>query len=684
MKYSIALSCILFQLGSNLTNGFQIGLPKHHLSQRLNIHPTRRYTTKESVIDNGTNIDSKVSLNNDEIKESKDETNTDTKSLTQRLMEKSSSSNQTGGAGGVSTWEAFLRAEELWSKLKSSEAFDYDTKDLKKIQKDQPPPFSFVTSDGAKGNPKCWAALQKSQESLDYDVVVCGGTLGIFVATALALKGHSVAVVEGGKLRGREQEWNISMDEIMELVKLGILTKEEVDEAITTQFDGCRAGFKNKEAPTVGGYFENNIGYECFTPNVLNLGVSPSLLLKQVSARFESLGGKIIQETPIKGICVSESEGAALDLGDDVVTSRLVLDCMGNGSPISRQQRYGQKPDGICVVVGSCAGGYDAKTNLVGDIIYTNTEIQDKAENGKLQYFWEAFPVGIGSKNGMKPGESDVKTTYMFSYLDASEDRPSLHSFMDDYWKLLPEYQPSISDPEKDLDIQRILFAFFPTYRDSPLPPAHSRVLAVGDASGIQSPLSFGGFGALTRHLERQSSAISEALNINCLHKDDLREINAYTPNLSAAWMFQKAMSVRMGQNVDSKFVNRLLATNFEIMNDMGKKTITPFLQDVVRIDGLLGSLSRSFVADPTFTPQIINHVGIPALVDWMGHVAMIAIYAGLHKFVSPILYTLTENRIIKFNERQEWRLRRKMEAWEFGSGSDYIMEGPEWDDSKA
>ena len=619
--------------------------------------------------------------------------------------------HRTGGAGGVSTWDAFLRAEELWSKLKSSKAFDYDIKHLQKIQKDATPPPTFVTSDGAQGNPKCWAALQKSKDSLDYDVVVCGGTLGIFVATALALKGHSVAVVEGGKLRGREQEWNISMDEIMELVKLGILTKEEVDEAITTQFDGCRAGFKNKEAPTMGGYFENNIGYECFTPNVLNLGVSPSLLLKQVSARFESLGGIIVQETPIKGICVSESEGAALDLGDDVVTSRLVLDCMGNGSPISRQQRYGQKPDGICVVVGSCAGGYDAKTNLIGDIIYTNTEIQDKAENGQLQYFWEAFPVGIGGKNGLKPGESDVKTTYMFSYLDASEDRPSLHSFMDDYWKLLPEYQPSITDPETDLDIQRILFAFFPTYRDSPLPPAHSRVLAVGDASGIQSPLSFGGFGALTRHLERQSTAISEALDIDCLHKDDLSEINAYTPNLSAAWMFQKAMSVRMGQKVDSKFVNRLLATNFEIMHNMGKKTITPFLQgmsnklflcdkikyfililitsivsctDVVRIDGLLGSLSRSFVADPTFTPQIINHVGIPALVDWLGHVTMIGVYTGLHKFVSPIVYTLTNNRIIKMNERQEWKLRRKMEAWEFGSGSDYIMDGPEWDDSKS
>lgn len=50
--------------------------------------------------------------------------------------------------------------------------------------------------------------------------------------------------------------------------------------------------------------------------------------------------------------------------------------------------------------------------------------------------------------------------------------------------------------------------------------------------------------------------------------------------------MIQKAMSVRMGNNVDPKFVNRLLATNFQIMNDMGSSTMMPFLQDVVRIDG--------------------------------------------------------------------------------------------------
>lgn len=39
-------------------------------------------------------------------------------------------------------------------------------------------------------------------------------------------------------------------------------------------------------------------------------------------------------------------------------------------------------------------------------------------------------------------------------------------------------------------------------------------MVQVGDASGIQSPLSFGGFGALTRHLGRLRGAITEALQV--------------------------------------------------------------------------------------------------------------------------------------------------------------------------
>jgi hypothetical protein len=57
-----------------------------------------------------------------------------------------------------------------------------------------------------------------------YDVVVLGGTLGILLATALLAQHQQqagpgalplrVAVVERGKLQGRQQEWNVSHDDL--------------------------------------------------------------------------------------------------------------------------------------------------------------------------------------------------------------------------------------------------------------------------------------------------------------------------------------------------------------------------------------------------------------------------------------------------------------------------------------
>ena len=63
--------------------------------------------------------------------------------------------------------------------------------------------------------------------------------------------------------------------------------------------------------------------------------------------RFIESGGVVLESTPIKGVVVSKLLGAAVDIsgigtGDNdndknIITSKLVLDCMGNGFPISRQ-----------------------------------------------------------------------------------------------------------------------------------------------------------------------------------------------------------------------------------------------------------------------------------------------------------------------------------------------------------
>eukprot|EP00957_Ditylum_brightwellii_P001802 138630-Ditylum_brightwellii.AAC.1 len=69
--------------------------------------------------------------------------------------------------------------------------------------------------------------------------------------------------------------------------------------------------------------------------------------------------------------------------------------------------------------------------------------------------------------------------------------------------------------------------------------------------------------------------------------------------------------------------------------------------------------------------PQIVGHVGIPALVDWMGHVGMMSLYTALHSGVTPVLKPFVNTMK---NERSRFKWNRRMEAWKFGSGCDYIL----------
>ena len=98
--------------------------------------------------------------------------------------------------------------------------------------------------------------------------------------------------------------------------------------------------------------------------------------------------------------------------------ARLVIDCMGQRSPIVAQVRGGAPPDGVCVVVGSCADGFDAETNCFGDVIFADSATEAAGAAGcPTQYFWEAFPASASATQ---------RTTYLFTYMDLDERRPSV------------------------------------------------------------------------------------------------------------------------------------------------------------------------------------------------------------------------------------------------------------------
>ncbi|XP_047073193.1 uncharacterized protein LOC124682580 isoform X3 [Lolium rigidum] len=164
-------------------------------------------------------------------------------SRTQMIMDKISGGDEVGGAGGAYSYEALKRLDRLCSSICESQV-DSNVPEI--VTRVQGPSLDY----------------DLGSDSKIFDVLVCGGTLGIFIATALSYKGLRVGIIERNIIKGREQEWNISRKELMEIVEVGILSEGEVEQIITSDFNPNRCAFENKG--------------EIWMENILHLGISRS------------------------------------------------------------------------------------------------------------------------------------------------------------------------------------------------------------------------------------------------------------------------------------------------------------------------------------------------------------------------------------------------------------------------
>jgi len=255
----------------------------------------------------------------------------------------------------------------------------------------------------------------------------------------------------------------------------------------------------------------------------------------------------------------------------------------------------------------------------------------------------------------------------MFTYVDAEPARPSLLELLERYWELLPQYQSVELD---SLTVQRVLFGFFPAHRASPTAPAFSRVLPVGDAGGLQSPLSFGGFGALTRHLDRIVSGIDRALACEALSAAELGWLQPYMPNLSAPWLFQKAMSAPVGASPSRDDINGLLRINFRVMERLGEPVLKPFLQDVPQFGALALTIGGMMIDSPLAMPGLLARMGPVAVAEWSMHMAAMVTYTAADMVLREPLRSAADS----LSPKARHQLLCALDAWRFGSGLDYEL----------
>lgn len=439
-----------------------------------------------------------------------------------------------------------------------------------------------------------------------YDLVYVGGALGVLHAAVMAQLGYRVLLLERLPFGRMHREWNISRAEFQSLIDLGLFTEEEFEALIAREYKDGFNKFFDANNPEVAK------SPVLHTPTVLNIALDSEALLRRCGDKLLAAGGTIWDET--------EFEWA--QIGDDAVTvyghrrktgeaaiarGRLLVDAMGTASPIAWQLNGGRAFDSVCPTVGACiSGGFEPEVwdSDYGDVLFSHGDIS----RGR-QLIWELFP-----------GRDQELTIYLFHYHQVNAENPgSLLTMYEDFFNILPEYRRCDLDK---LTWRKPTFGYIPGHfsmdrRDRTI--AYDRLVSIGDAASLQSPLVFTGFGSLVRNLPRLSELLDVALRHDLLKAHHLNQIRAFQSNIAITWLFSKGMMVPTGAHLPPARINSMLNTFFGILEAEEPAVADRFIKD----RATWGEFNRMALSAATRNPALLRWIwemaGARDMVRWVG-----------------------------------------------------------------
>ncbi|PMB48559.1 flavin-dependent dehydrogenase [Fischerella thermalis CCMEE 5205] len=440
-----------------------------------------------------------------------------------------------------------------------------------------------------------------------YDLIYIGGALGVIHAAVMAKLGYKVLLVERLPFGRMNREWNISRDEIQSLINLGLLTPSEVESIIAREYkDGFNKFFdayvpKQLKAPIL------------HTPTVLNLGLDSEKLLQLCGQKLRLAGGEIWDESEfIKAdIYTSGVVITVKDLSNQIdkqASGRVLVDAMGTASPIAWQLNGGRAFDSVCPTVGAVIergfepGVWDSQ---YGDVLNSHGDIS----RGR-QLIWELFP-----------GADEELTIYLFHYHEVNSQNPgSLLEMYEDFFTILPEYRRCDMDK---LVWKKPTFGYIPGHfsvGSSDRTVAFDRLIAIGDAASLQSPLVFTGFGSLVRNLERLTTLLDIALKHDLLSYQHLNRIRAFQNNIAVTWMFSKGMMVPTGKFLPPERINTMLNNFFGLLADEPLEVAEDFIKDRFNLLTFNRLALKAAKKNPALLMWIWELAGAKDLLRWLGN----------------------------------------------------------------
>ena len=456
--------------------------------------------------------------------------------------------------------------------------------------------------------PKTVIQRNETESSLtpEYDLIYVGGALGVIHAAVMAQRGYRVLLMERLPFGRMNREWNISRQEFQSLIDLGLFSASEFEALIAREYkDGYNKFFDGNNPPHLKGDILH-------TPTVLNIALDSEKVLEMCGEKLRKAGGEIWDETEFVKAHVGKMAVTVecQHLPSQTLKTaggRLLIDAMGSASPIAWQLNGKRAFDSVCPTVGATVksgfppGVWDSD---YGDVLHSHGDIS----RGR-QLIWELFPAA-----------KEELTIYLFHYHQVHPDNPgSLLEMYEDFFTILPEYRRC--DLEQ-LEWKKATFGYIPGHfsvgkRDRAV--AFDRLLALGDAASLQSPLVFTGFGSLIRNLDRLTTLLDTALKHDLLEAKHLDQVRAYQSNVAVTWLFSKGMMVPTGKTLPPQRINAMLNTFFGLLANESPSVADTFIKD--RAGWVLFNRLALKAAwmNPTLIAWIWEQAGAKDFFRWVG-----------------------------------------------------------------
>jgi lycopene cyclase CruA len=453
----------------------------------------------------------------------------------------------------------------------------------------------------------------------EFEIIYAGGTLGLLHAALMAARHNRRVLVFDSHTAGKtHRDWNISDAELEEFVRAGLFTPEEIETAVVNRY---KTGFVK--------FYDANSKIKTpplFMDNVLDVAVEADRLLDLAVKKIKkSAGSKIINNLGFVRAFSNRDE--VLVECEDLKTGKrrlfsaaLFVDSTGTNSPVARQLNSGRSMTHVCPTVGTVARGFikGEEPNQVdfgvGEILVST---EDAADGRQLM--WEGF---AGSPR------RDEYTTYLFFYdsVESKADK-SLFRLFEDYFEKLPDYK-SRNGAWK---VVKPVFGYIPSVhrsrggRNGRKKTAADRILLVGDAAGLSSPLTFCGFGSHVRNLRKLTDLTENALRENAFDEKALSAINAFEPRV--AQMSSLAEFMRPMPKSKPSAVNETMNAVMMALSRLDREISREMFQDRISFASLKKILRKTAAVYPKVFKLMFQHLGPKGVFWWLAEIAEAAIH---------------------------------------------------------